>query len=133
MVGPTIHAIPESCWVADEPRFSHLIAFAEEVLAICVAVGVDPVLDGGLALQAHLGGAPFPVHDVDFGCPEAEFAPLERGLKAAGIFCEVQPWQVLQARREDLKVEFGATEVWNQGLDARGGRVCLPSAHQASS
>ncbi|MGC4190898.1 MAG: hypothetical protein QM589_07015 [Thermomicrobiales bacterium] len=114
MTGTAIHEIPDSCW--DDPRFARLIAFAEDVLAACETAGVDPVMDGGLALQVHLGGVPFPVGDVDFGCPEADFAPLQRGLEAAGIFCEVRPWHVLQARRDDLKVEFGAEEVWNSGL-----------------
>lgn len=118
-----IREVPASCW--DDRRFARLIAFAEEVLAVCEAAGapLDPVLDGGLAVQVHLGGAPFPVRDVDFGCPEADFEPLARGLRAAGIVCEIQPWHVLQARRGDLKVEFGAVEVWNQGLDGPCERV----------
>jgi hypothetical protein len=106
--------IPDSCW--DDPRFARLIAFAEDVLAVCETVGIDPVMDGGLALQVHLGGALFSVHDVDFGCPEVDFPVLRRGLGSAGIFCEIQPWHVLQARRDDLKVEFGAEEVWNSDL-----------------
>lgn len=111
----SIHGIPGSCW--DDSRFARLIAFAEDVLTVCEAAGTNPVMDGGLALQVHLGGAPFSVRDVDFGCPESDFVLLENGLRMAGIFCEVQPWHVLQARRDDLKVEFGAMEVWNQGLD----------------
>ncbi|MGN6033375.1 MAG: hypothetical protein ACTHQE_17115 [Thermomicrobiales bacterium] len=120
-----VHAIPASCWSPDDARFGRLIAFATDVLAVCAAADdpLDPVLDGGLALQVHLGGAPFPVHDVDFGCPEADFARLAAGLQAAGIFCEVQPWHVLQARRDGLKVEFGAAEVWNRGLDGPYERV----------
>lgn len=112
----TVREIPASC--RDDPRFVRLLAFAEDVLAACETVdsSFEPVMDGGLALQVHLGGAPFAVRDVDFGCPEADFVPLQRGLEDAGIFCEIQPWHVLQARRDDLKVEFGAMEVWNQGL-----------------
>jgi hypothetical protein len=130
------HDIPESCW--DDPRFVRLIAFAEDVLAVCEIVGLDPVMDGGLALQVHLGGgrAPFAVRDVDFGCPEADFLPLERGLREAGIFCEIQPWHVLQVRRDDLKVEFGAEETWNTGITGpyervRIGRFVVRMMHRA--
>lgn len=132
-MGETIHAIPASCH--DDPRFVRLIAFAEDVLAVCETAGVEPVMDGGLALQVHLGGAPFAVRDVDFGCPEADFPRLDQGLRAAGIVCEIQPWHVLQARRDDLKVEFGAMEVWNQGLGGpyeavRIGRFAVAMMHR---
>lgn len=86
------------------------------MLEVCDALGIDPVLDGSLAVRACTQDAAITVRDIDLNCPEAEFPRLRRALKANGIACEVQPWHVLQARRDDLKVEFGATEVWMQDI-----------------
>lgn len=69
-----------------------------------------------MALRAHTQDAAIQVGDIDLNCSETVFPELQRGLGDAGIFCEVQPWHVLQARRDGLKVEFGATEHWMQGI-----------------
>lgn len=97
-------------------RLWRLYAFAEDVLAVCDEVGVKPVMDGSLAVRAYTRDPEMTVRDVDFNCPEADFPRLHQALQAAGIFAEIQPWQVLQARRGDLKVEFGASEVWLEGI-----------------
>jgi len=99
-----------------DERFSRLLAFADDVLAVCDALGIDPFLDGSMAVKALTQDPTIPVRDIDLNCSEAEFPRLQRALEEAGIFCEIQDWHVLQARREGLKVEFAATEIWLQGI-----------------
>lgn len=107
-------ALPPS--TSGDDRLCRLFAFADDVLEVCDALGIEPVLDGSLAVHAYTQDSAIAVHDIDFNCPEAEFPRLQRALEANGIACELRDWHVLQARRDDLKVEFGATEVWLQGI-----------------
>lgn len=106
--------------VATPPRnrehFEKLMAFAREVVAACDEAGVEPVLDGGLAVFAYTRDPNLEVRDVDFGCPESDFPRLERALQRRGIFVEITSWHVLQARRDGLKIEFGAVEHWNRDI-----------------
>ncbi len=67
-------------------------------------------------MQAYTPDSAIAVHDIDVNCPEAEFPRLRRALDANGIACELRDWHVLQVRPDDLKVEFGAIEVWLQGI-----------------
>jgi len=99
-----------------DDRFSRLLAFADDVLAVCDALGIDPILDGSMAVKAFTQDPAITVRDIDLNCSEDEFPQLQRGLEEAGIFCEVQPWHVLQARRDGLKVEFTAVEFWMHGI-----------------
>jgi hypothetical protein len=101
---------------SDDDRWSRLVAFADDVLTGCDALGIDPVLDGSLAVRAYTQDATVTVRDIDLNCSEVDFPRLQRALGEAGIFCEIQDWHVLQARREGLKVEFGATESWLHGI-----------------
>lgn len=100
-----------------EDRFTRLLAFADDVLAVCESIGIDPILDGSLAVRTHTGDPSVEVRDIDLNCPESEFPRLKQGLDEADIFNEIQPWHVLQARRDGLKVEFGAIDVWMHGLE----------------
>jgi hypothetical protein len=93
-----------------------LYTFADDVLAVCDALGIEPVMDGSLAVRAYTQDPTITVRDIDLNCSEDDFPRLQRALEEAGIFCEIQDWHVLQARREGLKVEFGATEFWMQGI-----------------
>ena len=97
-------------------HFSRLMAFAREVLDACDEVSIEPVLDGGLAMFAHTQDPAMEVRDVDFSCSESDFPRLRQVLQRRGIHCEIRDWHVLQARREGLKVEFGAVEHWNRGI-----------------
>jgi hypothetical protein len=100
----------------DDDRLSRLLAFADDVLTVCEVLGIDPVLDGSMAVKAFTQDPALAVRDIDLNCSEDDFPRLQRALEEAGIFCEIQDWHVLQARREGLKVEFGATEFWMQGI-----------------
>lgn len=100
-------------------HFARLITFAREVLEVCDQIGVKPVLDGSLAVFAYTADPSLEVHDIDFSCPEALFPRLQQALESIGIDCRVRPWHVLQARRGDLKIEFGATEHWNRDIPDR--------------
>ena len=91
-------------------HFARLMSFAREVLVVCDQFGVTSVLDGSLAVLAYTGDPSMEIHDVDFSCPESQFPRLQQALESPGIACRVRPWHVLQARRGDLKIEFGATE-----------------------
>jgi hypothetical protein len=106
---------------ADHVR--RLLAFARDVLAICDMLGIEPILDSSLAVFAYTQDPSLEVHDIDLGCPEAEFPRLRASLEAQGIECRLKPWHVLQAHRDGIKVDFGATEYWNQDLPEGIGRV----------
>lgn len=93
-----------------------LIAFAREVLDACDQASVAPILDGSLAVFAYTQNPALEVHDVDFGCLESDFPRLQAALLGKGIACKIWPWHVLQARRDELKIEFDATEHWNRGI-----------------
>lgn len=99
---------------ADHVR--RLLDFARDVLAICDALGIDPILDSSLAVFAYTRDPSLEVHDIDLGCPEADFPRLRAALEARGIECRLKPWHVLQAHRDGLKIDFGATGHWNQNL-----------------
>jgi 8-oxo-dGTP pyrophosphatase MutT (NUDIX family) len=119
------HAEPSSAqWRAIVPpvntvHFNQLLAFADDVLAICQQIDVSPVLNGSLAVLAYTQQVDVVVDDIDLACSEIEFPQLAAALAQQGIDCELKPWHVLQARRGGLKVEFDATEHWLGGLSGR--------------
>jgi hypothetical protein len=93
-------------------HFSRLLAFCREVTAVCDELNIAPLLTGSLAVFAYTRRRMIGVNDIDLACSESEFPRLCRALAARGIACEVKAWSVLQARRDDLKVEFDSTEHW---------------------
>ena len=101
------------------------LSFARDVLAICDELGIEPVLDSSLAVFAYTQEPSLEVHDIDLACPEADFPRLRESLEAQGIECRLKPWHVLQAHRSGLKIDFGASEYWNQNLPAGTERVCF--------
>lgn len=109
----------------NDARWSRLLAFADDVLHVSASLGLDPILDGGLAVLAHTRNSEMSIGDVDFSLDERHFSEFATALKQAKIHCEIQPWHVLQARRDDLKVEFGDTETWAKGLSGPYLRVRL--------
>jgi hypothetical protein len=99
---------------ADHVR--RLLDFAPDVLAVCDDLGIEPILDSSLAVFAYTREPSLEVHDIDLACPEADFPRLQESLEARGIECRSKPWHVLQAHRNGLKIDFGASEHWNQDL-----------------
>jgi len=113
--------LPSSTYV--DARFQRLHAFAREILAICDELDIDPFIDGSVAVQAYAQDAAITIHDVDLNCSEADFPRLHAALISRGIRSEITTWHVLQARRDDLKVEFGATEFWMQDITPADDRL----------
>lgn len=97
-------------------HFRKLMSFARDVLALCDEIDLEPILDGSLAVFAYTRDTRMEVRDVDLNCSELDFPRLRRALESRGIFCQITDWHVLQVRRDGLKVEFGATEHWMQGI-----------------
>lgn len=100
----------------NKEHFSRLLAFCSEINAVCANLGMEPVLTGSLAVFAYTRDGEMEVNDIDLACSEQEFSRLGRALEAQGIAHEIMPWHVLQARRDDLKVEFDSMEHWMAGL-----------------
>lgn len=69
-----------------------------------------------MAVRAFTQDLTITVRDIDLNCSEDEFPRLQHALEETGIFCEIQQWHVLQARRDGLKVEFSAIEFWMRGI-----------------
>jgi hypothetical protein len=97
-------------------HFSRLLEFCKEVLALCDDLGITPTLSGSLAVFGYTQDPAMQVNDIDLACSEQEFPRLGRALEAKGIACRLKGYHVLQARRDDLKVEFDSSEYWMAGL-----------------
>ena len=93
-------------------HFSRLLEFCKEVIAICSDLGITPVLSGSLAVFGYTQSQAMRVNDIDLACSELEFPRLSRALDAKGIAHELREWHVLQALKDDLKVEFDSMEHW---------------------
>lgn len=103
----------------NQQHFSRLMAFTHEVLDVCQAVGITPILSASLAVFAYTQDTSMEVHDIDLSCSEAQFPRLCQELEAKGISCRVTRYHVLQAVGKGLKVEFDAAEYWMRDIPAR--------------
>lgn len=56
-----------------DDRLCRLFAFADDVLTVCDALGIDPFLDGSLAVRALTQDPTITVRDIDLNCSENEF------------------------------------------------------------
>jgi hypothetical protein len=97
-------------------HFSRLLEFCKEILSVCNDLGIAPILSGSLAVFAYTRNQAIRVNDIDLACSERDFPRLSRALGERGIAYELKAWHVLQARRDDLKVEFDSLEYWMAGL-----------------
>ena len=104
----------------DKDRFLRLIEFCKEVLNICNAVGISPILNGSLAVFAYTGSEAINVNDVDLACSETEFPKLITALQERSISYKLKEWHVLQILKDDLKVEFDSIEYWYKDLSMAG-------------
>ena len=98
--------------VGNGEHVSRLLAFCREVMAVCTELGIAPVLSGSLAVFGYTQDGTMEIHDIDLACSALEFPRLQCALGAQGIHSELRPWHVLQALRDDLKVEFDSMEYW---------------------
>ncbi len=103
---------------ANRAHFEALWTFCEEVLAVCAALDVAPVMNASLAVLAYTGDPSLEVHDVDLSCAEADFERIVAAFDGTDVECDVREWHVLELHRGELKVEFDAAEHWMQGVDA---------------
>jgi hypothetical protein len=101
---------------ANRSHLDQLIAFANEVLAICQHLNVMPTLSGSLAVLSYTRCPDIVVDDIDLACSEQDFPRLQTALTDAGIETRITSWHVLQALQNSLKVEFDSTEHWMSGL-----------------
>lgn len=95
---------------------TRLLAFAREILAICHTLEITPILSGSLAVFAYTQDSTLCVNDLDLACSESDFPRLGRALESHGTTVVYKPWHVLQARRDELKIEFDAVEYWMADL-----------------
>jgi hypothetical protein len=116
---PEIPVIEVTTTPKNQKYFSRLMSFAREVLGVCDEVGIKPVLSASLAVFAYTQDPTMEVHDVDLSCSESHFPRLRQALEGRGVDCRITSWHVLQAVRDDLKVEFDATEHWMQDIPER--------------
>ena len=112
--------LPEPTRLDVRPRnrehFAQLLEFTREILGICESLGIEPVASGSLVVLLYTKDEGIDVHDVDLSCSESDFPRLLAALAERGIAGSVTDWRVLQARRNDLKVEFDSQEYWMKDL-----------------
>ena len=96
----------------NEEHVSRLLAFCAEIVGVCEELGIDPVLSSSLAVFAYTRDPQMIVNDIDLSCSERDFPRLARALQLKGCACNVTDWNVLQVRRDELKVEFDSREFW---------------------
>ena len=100
----------------NQDHFVRLIRFLTRVLKICARLGIDPVVNGSLAVFAYTHNHDLDVNDVDLAISEADFERLRAALEADGISCRLREWHVLQVESGDLKIDFDSIEYWQQDL-----------------
>ena len=84
----------------------------KEVLEICDNLGVESIVDGGLAVFAYTQDSELVVGDIDTGFPEVDFPRMIKALEERGIEYKLMDWHVLRVLRDDLKIELGSVEYW---------------------
>lgn len=97
-------------------HLSRLLDFYEEILAVCRHQVIMPVLSGSLAVFGYTGSQNMAINDIDLACSELAFPSLMQALEVRGLACTLKEWRVLQARRDELKIEFDSLEYWLKGL-----------------
>ncbi len=100
----------------NKDKVRRLIEFFKEILDLCDALDVAPILDGSLAAFAYTGDQSMVVNDVDLSCSEAEFPRIIDILEEQGISYQLREWHVLQILRGDLKIDLGSIECWYRDL-----------------
>jgi hypothetical protein len=100
----------------NEEKFLRLYDFFREILDICHGIGVYPILEGSLAVFLYTGNDELVVDDIDLSHSEKHFPKIVEALVEHDISAEIKEWHELEARRDDLKVEFGDPDYWRPGV-----------------
>ena len=119
----TIDGLPKN-----KDHFVRLIRFLEQVLLICARLGIDPVVNGSLAVFAYTRNHNLDVNDIDLAISEADFERLRLALEADGIRCRLREWHVLQVESDDLKIDFDSIEYWHKDLPIERSTLRLETA-----
>ncbi|HVB52379.1 MAG TPA: hypothetical protein VND89_11665 [Acidimicrobiales bacterium] len=101
---------------ANKEHFGELLDFGAAVIDVCRELGIEPVASGSLAVFAYTANTDLEINDLDLSCSELDFPRLGAALKEKGVEVRLTAWHVLQALRDDLKVEFDAREIWLRDL-----------------
>ena len=109
-------------------KFVRLIRFLKPVLEICTRLGIDPVVNGSLAVFAYTQNHDLDVNDIDLAISEADFERLRAALEADGISCSLREWHVLQVESDDLRVDFDSIEYWHKDLPIERDTLRLDAA-----
>jgi len=96
----------------NKDKFVRLIDFFKDVLDICKPLGVEPIVDGSLAVFAYSSNHEIEVNDVDTSIHEDDFPRVIKVLEERRIEYKLKEWHVLQVLKDDLKVELGSLEFW---------------------
>lgn len=100
----------------NKDKFVRLIKFFKAILGICEEIDIHPVVDGSLAVFAYTKNIDIDVNDIDLSISETVFPRMISILKTKGIEYRLRKWHVLEVVKDDLKIGFGSTEQWSQGL-----------------
>src|SRR5690349_15972962 len=100
----------------NKERFIALLSFLEEILDICPQIQTSCIIDGSLAVFLYTGNTTLVVNDIDLTCKEKDYQIIASILAKHGFATQIQPWHVLQVRKDGLKIEFGDPEYWYPGL-----------------
>lgn len=100
----------------NKEKFARLIDFLTDILDVCEVIDMHPILDGSLAVLLYTKNQDLVVNDIDLSHNERDYPTIESALTKSGFNAKIQPWHVLQVRRDDLKVEFGDTDFWYPGV-----------------
>jgi hypothetical protein len=116
----TLEGLPRN-----KEKYGRLLAYFKEVLEVCRGVGVDPIVDGSLAVFAYTKNHDIDVNDIDLACPEEDFPRIAAALCDRGTNYRLREWHVLQVQKDDLRVELGLIEYWYRDLPIECGTLQL--------
>jgi hypothetical protein len=104
-------------------KFGRLLTYLKEILDICRSMGVEPIVDGSLAVFAYTKNQDIVVNDIDLGCFEEAFPRIAVVLDDRRTKYRLREWHVLQVLKDDLRIELGSIEYWYRDLPIQCGTL----------
>ena len=98
----------------NKAHFAKVMEFFKEVIAICDALKINPIVEASFALFAYTQNANLAVNDVDLLVSKKRFPDLITAIKERQIEYELKEYHVLRALKDNLKIEFDAIEYWSK-------------------